>query len=45
MSKRCPIRKERVLYIDCLECEDRSRCDDLVKEDREKRKEGEKENE
>lgn len=23
MSKFCPIRKEKVIYLECLECEDR----------------------
>ena len=29
MAKICPQTGEYVLYVDCLECEDRGRCGDL----------------
>lgn len=28
MSKICPIINSPVLYLDCLECEDRGKCND-----------------
>lgn len=30
MSKFCPILKRKVIYLDCAECEDRSRCSELT---------------
>ena len=31
MAKICPITKEKVLYLDCLECENRLKCKNLQK--------------
>lgn len=36
MSKKCPIRNERVLYLECLECDIRAKCNDLKKETQKK---------
>lgn len=29
MAKYCPIRKEKVIYLECQECEDRRQCHSL----------------
>lgn len=40
MAKICPITKEKVLYPDCLECEQRRQCKNL--KDKEKKNENKK---
>lgn len=29
MAKLCPVTKEKVLYLECLECEDKQVCKEL----------------
>lgn len=29
MAKICPYTGEKVLYLDCLECEDRGKCSEI----------------
>ena len=31
MAKMCPITKEKVLYLECLECEQKGKCKQLSK--------------
>lgn len=31
MAKYCPVLKEKVLYLECLECEDKQICKELNK--------------
>lgn len=30
MAKICPVTKEKVLYLECLECNQKGRCKDLT---------------
>lgn len=36
MAKICPVTNEKVLYIECLDCDDRHICKDIEKETQKK---------
>lgn len=37
--KYCPVRKVKILYIECLECDEKDMCEKLKEEERVKRNE------
>lgn len=38
MAKYCPIRKCKILYIECLECDDKQKCEKLKRKQKDDEK-------